>query len=434
MQTTKTVKTAWFFATLLCCGLGSAQAQTITNADAAVALNLGGSWVGGNVPTSANVAVWDNTVQVNTNKILGGNLSWAGIQILNPAGTITIQTNSAGNILTLGASGIDMSLATNGLTLSNAVALAANQTWNVTNGMTLNVGGVISGFNVLTLNNGVNNGGTVILAANNIFSNNVVVSNGTVVPVTANSFGTATSGNVVTINGADLLLSVFPNSGIIANTFNVTGTNILDMVNRNISVVLDGTFSNNGAIFITNDTASGSTLTLGGNGPSGSGSGNFNNFTGSLIVVSNASTTVSAGTIRFNNGGSSANIGNPGMTLDLGGGLTHFSEKNSGTTTSFGALFGGPGTMLVTSENYVIGALGLANDVFSGTILSTSDIHEKRHRPVHLEQFHQQCLFRHNHRQCRYFANRRWSDDRCGVARHRGHHARGWRVALQQAG
>src|SRR5208283_4966872 len=53
-------------------------------------------------------------------------------------------------------------------------------------------------------------------------------------------------------------------------------------------------------------------------------------------------------------------------------GLVHFSEKNSGTTTSFGALYGGPGTMLVTSENYAIGALGVANDVFSGTILSTS--------------------------------------------------------------
>ena len=77
MQTTKTVniKTAWFFAALLCFGLGSAQAQTVTNADAAVALNLGGSWVGGTPAGSGNVAVWDSTVVNNTGKILGGNLS-----------------------------------------------------------------------------------------------------------------------------------------------------------------------------------------------------------------------------------------------------------------------------------------------------------------------------------------------------------------------
>ena len=60
------------------------------------------------------------------------------------------------------------------------------------------------------------------------------------------------------------------------------------MNNRNTSVVLDGAFSGSGTIYVTNDTASGSTLTFGGNG---SGSGNFTGFTGSIIVVTNSSGT-----------------------------------------------------------------------------------------------------------------------------------------------
>jgi autotransporter-associated beta strand protein len=122
---------------------------------------------------------------------------------------------------------------------------------------------------------------------------------------------------------------------------------------------------------VTNDTASGSTLTFGGNG---NGNGNFSSFTGSIIVVTNASTTVSAGSIRFNNGGSSPNQGNAGMTLDLGTGNVQFTEKNGGTTASFGALFGGPNTELVKNESYVIGGLSLPNDTFAGTIQSSSSL------------------------------------------------------------
>src|SRR5208283_815802 len=141
MQTMKTIniKTAWFLAMLLGCGLGSAQAQTVTKADVPDTLNLGTSWVGNTAPTSANVAAWDSTVVNNTNEIQGGNLSWAGIQILNPATQINIGTNSSGNVLTLGASGIDMSAATASLYLTNAIVVGANQTWNVANGRTLTV-------------------------------------------------------------------------------------------------------------------------------------------------------------------------------------------------------------------------------------------------------------------------------------------------------
>ena len=190
MQTANPFKIGCLLAGLVTCGLGTAQAQTITNADAAVTLNLGGSWVGGTPAGSANVAVWDHTVQVNTTKALGANLSWAGIQILDPATAVTI---SAGNTLTLGAAGIDLSLATNSLTLSAPVVLGASQTWNVTNGLTLTAGAVVSGSSLLTLNNGGNGGnnsGTIILGAANTYTGGTVINSGIAQPNTITSFGT----------------------------------------------------------------------------------------------------------------------------------------------------------------------------------------------------------------------------------------------------
>jgi len=72
MQTIKTVKTAWFLSMLLCLGLASAQAQTITKADNTNELSSGNAWVGSSAPTSANVAAWDSTiVNYPTNVLVG---------------------------------------------------------------------------------------------------------------------------------------------------------------------------------------------------------------------------------------------------------------------------------------------------------------------------------------------------------------------------
>lgn len=105
-------------------------------------LNLAGSW--DTLPTSSDVAVWNNTVTATNAVNLGGNLDWAGIRIANPAGLVTVRY-AAGQTLTLGASGIDMSAATQNLTLMSAaasntagtLAISANQTWNIASGRAL---------------------------------------------------------------------------------------------------------------------------------------------------------------------------------------------------------------------------------------------------------------------------------------------------------
>jgi hypothetical protein len=202
MQTKNILKTTCLCAGLLALGFAAAQAQTITNNDSGATLNLGTEWYGGTAPGAANVAVWNNLDQVNTTEPLGANLSWAGIQILDPGTPITI---SAGNTLTLGASGIDLSAATNGLTLACPLVLGANQTWNVTNGQTLTVSGALgvsTATSLILTGNGTNNFSST---ANGTYTGNVTVNGGVLQINSANVNNNSALGTgIVTNNGATL--------------------------------------------------------------------------------------------------------------------------------------------------------------------------------------------------------------------------------------
>ena len=137
-QTGKIV--AGLAASALALWLQPAQAALINKADNTSALNAGASWAGGAAPGANDTAVWTSSVLVNTNDDpLGAALSWSGIQIANPGGPITIPAD--GNTLTLGIGGINMYTASQGLTLSNNVAVSAPQYWQVGNGQTLYAAG-----------------------------------------------------------------------------------------------------------------------------------------------------------------------------------------------------------------------------------------------------------------------------------------------------
>lgn len=369
MRASKYLSSITLGSMMLAMSLTSSQAQTFdTNADTAAALSLGASWVGGVPANSGNIAVWNSTVQVNNTKTLGAALSWAGIKVVDPALSIAIPPD--GNALTLGTSGIDLSHATNGLTLGCPIVLNGSQTWMVTNGITLTVTGIVSGAgSTLTLNNGGNNNGLIIITNVNTYSGGTVINSGSVEPNGVSAFGTG----AVTNNGGILELIGFPHAGIMVNSFFVTGTSLIDMGNVNASFVLDGPWSGAGTIQVTNFTASGSTLTFG-----GASGGNMANFTGNIVVVDNASATPSAGALRFNNGGSQANTGNSSMSINLGGtsvgspGSTIILENRDAGTTSVGELSGGAGTAVTgqTSGNgtevWSIGGRGTST-TFGGT-------------------------------------------------------------------
>lgn len=167
-------------ATLLAGATG--QSAAILKLDNVNALTDPASWSGGVAPADGDIAQFDGaTAYSSTNAWpLGAATAWSGIQVLSPAmlsptNSLTIQND--GNALTLGAAGIDMSLATANLTLSNAVILAASQPWVVASGQTNKISGAISdggsGFGIT--NSGA---GTVILAGANTFSGGVTLSSG----------------------------------------------------------------------------------------------------------------------------------------------------------------------------------------------------------------------------------------------------------------
>lgn len=121
-------------------GAALSQAAVIVKTNNATALNVAGSWTNNAVPGASDIAQWDSVVSDanNTTNTLGATMTWGGIKIINPIAKLQI---NAGNSLTNGASGIDMTGATVDLALSNTVCIApgALQQWNVTAGRTLSV-------------------------------------------------------------------------------------------------------------------------------------------------------------------------------------------------------------------------------------------------------------------------------------------------------
>ena len=90
-------------------------------------LRDGANWVGGVTPGAGACAVLDGPLTLSS-FTLGDDLqSYQGIKLLDPGHDVTIE---AGQVLTLGAGGIDMGGASRGLTLNNGLDLAVNQTFN----------------------------------------------------------------------------------------------------------------------------------------------------------------------------------------------------------------------------------------------------------------------------------------------------------------
>jgi len=144
----------------------------------------------GSAFTAADIIAFNNLITAattfrvsNTNAT---NLAIGGLTIgsslngtlLNPGAAITIQNGpgasgaAVANTITIGASGIDMSLAAQNLTISAdttngsslSTALSAPQIWSVNTGRTLTVStNIANGGNALTINGGIAGAGTVVL-------------------------------------------------------------------------------------------------------------------------------------------------------------------------------------------------------------------------------------------------------------------------------
>ncbi len=140
----KKVGFAWVVA--FCSGLFAVcvGAQEIIKANNSLPLNDPASWTGGVVPGDGNIAVWDNTVLGANTVTLGSALTWDGLRLTNPGGTVTLQ---GANRLTLdggAATDLDLSLATQDLVLDLPVTLGSSQTANIAADRSVTVNGAAS--------------------------------------------------------------------------------------------------------------------------------------------------------------------------------------------------------------------------------------------------------------------------------------------------
>jgi autotransporter-associated beta strand protein len=107
----------------------ASNAHAATKANNNNNLTLTSSWVGGVLPSATQTAVFDLTSTGATTVNMGGSMTMLGIVVLDPGGPITI--NDDLSVLSLGASGIDMSLAIQPLTINAPIVLTAAQNWTV---------------------------------------------------------------------------------------------------------------------------------------------------------------------------------------------------------------------------------------------------------------------------------------------------------------
>jgi autotransporter-associated beta strand protein len=175
--------------------IGTAHSATITKANNTDALNLATSWLGGTLPGNTNIALWDSTVTASNTVSLGADLALQGISLIDPAGPVTLNT---GNTLTLGTSGINLSAATQDLTLQPNLTLApGGQIWNIPTGRTLTLNtGTFTRSATTALS--IQGTGTVAASLTGIANtNNILGPWATTGTGTDTRYATLTAGNIV---------------------------------------------------------------------------------------------------------------------------------------------------------------------------------------------------------------------------------------------
>jgi autotransporter-associated beta strand protein len=115
----------------------AAKAADIVKADNTTNLNSTGSWVGGVVPGSSDVAVWNSTVTGANSVALGAGTHWSGMRIENPGGSVSIQGESS---MKLGSSGLVTQIGSPALDFldsDSGFTLSATQQWSVNSSVTV---------------------------------------------------------------------------------------------------------------------------------------------------------------------------------------------------------------------------------------------------------------------------------------------------------
>lgn len=353
-------------------------------------LNLATSWTVG-VPIGV-VAEWNNIVSsANTTSSLGADLAFGGIKISDPAGPVTI---NPGNILTLGSAAVDLDLssATQNLTLNCGLALGAANVWNVASGRTVTLGGTVSGTGTITKQGS----GSAVLSGSSTYSGATTVSDGTLVYPSGSTFSPGGTGGVsgkLTVNGSSAeatLAGTYTATGNSDAYFEIRGGGLLSFSG---TANLSGTGgirvgeASAGAMNMTAGTLSasmnsGSNFVVGRN----AGANGTLNLSGGTISVTNA-----GGLVIANNATASGvvNISGTGQLLVSSTGTSAFGpgtatvNLNSGGTFTLGTSLTASGTSTInfnggtlkagrSSTSFLPATLSAVNILTAGAVIDTN--------------------------------------------------------------
>ena len=299
-----------------------------------------GNWSPGGVPTTDSQIIFNSSSTANLSTVLNQAFSTTNLIVTTPSGPVSI---GGVNSLTLdGGSAIDLSGATNNLTITAPVVLGAGQAWNVAAPQTLSVNGGISGAFALT-NNGP---GTLVLGGNDA-NTSLTVKGGTVSfasdgnttgnPYPLGAYPSSTTAAAVTLNGGGLLATA-------------TATNY---VNRGITLVSPGG---------TLDASSAQTLNVNsiitGSGALAKGT-NGGTVTLNTLNTLTGATTINGGTLAISSSGLLYNTagGNYVVTVNSGANLQLYAWQYA-PAGSIGADYLGAGNLVINGGTITYTGVG----------------------------------------------------------------------------
>ena len=239
-----------------------------------------GNWSSQQVPINGQSVTFNDLSISNLSTVLDTNYNVSSVIVTTPSGPVSI---GGTNTLTLG-SGIDLSAASQNLTITSPVAMGGNQTWNVAGGQTMSVNGGVS-------DNGAGNALTL--------TGSGMVSLG----------GATTYNGVTTINtNCSLQMSA---SNVLPNGTNAA-SNVGDITN-NGTLDLNGTAQAvnglNGSGVVDNTGGGAAILTIGVNNDGGTFTGFIQDTSGNLTLVKNGSGTEALKGTNTYSGGTIVNSG-----------------------------------------------------------------------------------------------------------------------------
>ena len=328
---------------------------TINKLDNAINLDQATSWSNDMLPTSGDTARWAGLAGANSVNI-GSGAEWNGIQVAATGGAVGI---GGANTLMLGRGGVDMSAATQNLTITSNLTLGAgSQVWNVASGRTLALAtGTFTRSSGTTLN--IQGSGTASSSmaglANDGSSGGGLIRWATVGSGTGTRFAALSNGTIGSYTG-----------GTSAANFGWTSSNP-NTINYDVAGVTS-------AIGVSR--AANTVRYTGAAGNQGYGSSNTNLFpVNALINAGTGTLTVSqaaglSGVVASTGGGELVfNAANAGITISAP--IYNSGASTTGATTNVtnGAT---ASTVVITGTNAV--TLSGSNSFTGGTILNSGTL------------------------------------------------------------